>query len=286
MKRVGIIANLNKSNAVDAANRVILLLKKRRIAVLLEESLACALHKKKLGFSIDKIGRQADIVIALGGDGTFLRAARITQGHLKPILGVNLGTLGFLAEVSLDEIENALDLLAEGRYNVNYRMTLDTYVMKRGGRRQKVQPALNDVVISKEAIARIINFETYINKKYVANYNGDGIIISTPTGSTAYSLGAGGPVVEPGTDAVLIVPICPHTFTHRPLIVSSGVKIEIHLGMSAKNAVLTIDGQVGLKLKSGDKVMVTKGRQDIPLVTFGNISYFELLREKMSWGTR
>lgn len=286
IKTMGIVANLNKTNAVSVTNKIINFLKKHNIKVVLESSLANAMKKNKLGYSLDKMAGMVDLVIALGGDGTFLRVARVIQKHLRPILGINLGKLGFLAEVTLDSLEDDLKLLVKGKYSVDYRMTLNAEVFKKGGKKIKVQPALNDVVISKEAIARIINLHIYIDNKHVTTYRADGIIVATPTGSTAYALSAGGPIVYPSTDAILVAPICPHTLTHRPLIIPSNIKVKIKLDSPVKDVLLTVDGQVGLELRSGDSIVVSKGSKMVPLVVFDDTSYFELLRHKLHWGGR
>lgn len=286
VKTVGIVANLNKSNAIGVTNKVIRFLKGCNIKVVLELPLAKVLKKTKLGLSLDKMAQHVDLVIALGGDGTFLRVARGIQKHLKPILGVNLGGLGFLAEVALDSLEKDLKLLVKGKYSIDYRMTLDTELIKPGGRRIKVAPALNDIVISNEAIARIISLQTYVDNKHVTTYRADGVIVATPTGSTAYTLSAGGPIVCPGADVILITPICPHTLTHRPLVVPSSSRIKIRLEAPAQDVALTVDGQVGVKLEPRDSIIISKGAQMVPLVTFEDTSYFELLQQKLYWGSR
>ena len=281
---IGIVANLTKKMAVTVAKDVINILKSSKINVVLEKSLATALKKPKLGLSLNKLAEEVDVVISLGGDGTFLRVARITQRHLKPILGVNLGELGFLAEVKLENIGKDLKLLINGNYVVNYRETLKTEVIKKNDDIVKVKPALNDIVISKEEIARIIKLQVYVNDEYVTSYRADGVIVATPTGSTAYNMSAGGPIVNPNADVITLTPICPHTLTHRPLVLTASDKIRIQLDLSEKDVALTVDGQVNMKLSGGESVVVTKGERKVPLIIFKDTSYFKVLREKLKWG--
>lgn len=285
MNTIGIIANLNKTNAVSVAKEIIRFLERNRVKVFLEKPLAQALGRAGTGILVDRLAEKTDLIIALGGDGTFLRAARIMHGYLKPILGVNLGGLGFLSEVTLDSLEKDLKLLIKGKYKIDYRITLDTEVLRKK-RKIRVTTALNDIVISKKALSRIINLEVFIDGRYVATYRADGIIVSTPTGSTAYNLSAGGPIVYPNSDVIVISPICPHTLTHRPLVIPSISKIEIGFGAPIRDVELTIDGQVGMGLDKDDKILVTKGKENVAIVLFEDTSYFEVLREKLSWGSR
>lgn len=286
IKTVGIVANLDKSRTKDVAKKIVNLLQQKKINVILDLPLAKLLKQAKSALSIDRLAEKVDVVITLGGDGTFLRVARVMQKHLKPILGVNLGGLGFLAEVTLESLENDLGLLVKGQYDINYRMTLYTDVVKKNGKRIKVQPALNDVVVSKKVIARIINVKTYINNKPVTTFKADGVIVATPTGSTAYTLSAGGPIVHPKTEVVLISPICPHTLTHRPLVIPSDDKIKLKLDKSAKGVILTVDGQIGMDLSPEDSIIIKRGQQMVPLITFRDTLYFKVLQQKLSWGSR
>lgn len=285
MDVVGIIANINKPNVVIITKKIIGFLERHNVRVFLEKPLARIVGRTGLGILPDRLAEKADLVIAMGGDGTFLRAARIVHRHLKPILGVNLGGLGFLSEVTSKSLDNDLRLLMKGKYNIDYRMTLDTEVLKKT-KRVKVAPALNDIVISKRALSRIINLEVFIDGEFVTRYKADGIIVSTPTGSTAYNLSAGGPIVYPSSSVIIVSPICPHTLTHRPLVVPSTSKIEIRFNMPITDVELTIDGQVGVGLTKNDKVIVTEGKDRIPVVLFEDTSYFEVLRQKLGWGSR
>ncbi len=285
MKSIGIIANINKPDVVKIAKKIISFFEGQDIEVFMERPLAEIVGKRGLGVSGRVLAKKADLIIAMGGDGTFLRTARIARGYLKPILGVNLGGLGFLSEVTLESLEKDLRLLVKDRYNIDYRMTLDVEVIRRG-KGINISPALNDVVISKRALKRIINLDVFVDGRFVTRYKADGIIVSTPTGSTAYNLSAGGPIVYPGGNVIVITPICPHTLTHRPLILPSNSKIGIGFTAPVKGVELTIDGQVGLGLTVDDKVVVTEGEEKIPVVLFEDTSYFEVLRKKLGWGSR
>lgn len=285
MDTIGIIANLNKPGVASVSKKIIRFLERHNVKVFLERPLAKAVGRATLGILPDKLAGKADLVIAMGGDGTFLRAARIVQRHLKPILGVNLGGLGFLSEVTQKSLEKGLRLLIKGEYYIDYRMTLDTEVLKKR-KRIKAVSALNDVVITKQVLSRIINLEVFVDGEYVTEFKADGIIVSTPTGSTAYNLSAGGPIVYPGSNVIIISPICPHTLTHRPLVVPSTSQIEIRFNAPVKDIELTIDGQVGIALTKDDKVVITEGKEKVPVVLFSDTSYFEVLRRKLRWGSR
>ncbi len=287
MKTIGIIANLTKKQSLQVARKVIRFFKSYRINVLLDRPLAKALHKPRLGVSINALARESEVVFALGGDGTFLRAARLIHKHLKPILGVHLGGLGFLAEVNVDTLENDLKLLIKGEYNIDFRMSLEGEVLRCKVKKPiSIQPVLNDVVISKTDLSRLITLETYIDDEYITTYNADGIIIATPTGSTAYTLSAGGPIVYPGSEVILVAPICPHLLAHRPLVVPATSKVKIRLGADSGCIALTMDGQVVQELLPGDWVIIGKGSQEIPLISFADTSYFDVLKKKLHWGSR
>lgn len=280
MKTIGIIANLNKPNVSSVTKRIIGIFERYGIGVLLEKPLAKILGRS--GVSEEILAKKVDLLIALGGDGTFLRVARIVQKNPKPILGINLGGLGFLSEVTLDSLRKDVGLLIKGKYRIDYRMTLDTKV---SGKRN-LPPALNDVVISKHAISRLINIDVSINGEFVTEYRADGIIVSTPTGSTAYNLSAGGPIVKPGSNVIIITPICPHTLTQRPLVIPCNNIVEIGFRGIVKDVELTIDGQIGVGLDKDDKVIVTEGKEKVPVVLFEDSSYFDVLRQKLGWGSR
>ncbi len=224
-----------------------------------------------------------DLVVVLGGDGTLLKAARLF-GHLgAPILGVNLGGLGFLTEISLEELRQLFEGILQGEYQTENRMVLTARIV-REGEVHPVIPFLNDVVINKGALARIIDLETSIGGQFLTSYRGDGLIVATPTGSTAYNLSAGGPILHPALKTILLTPICPFTLTNRPIILQDDAVIDILLGTKASEVWLTFDGQVGYPLKAGDVVQVQKSVKSVQLIKTPFKNYFEILRTKLKWG--
>lgn len=228
---------------------------------------------------------EADLCVVVGGDGTLLAAARAIAGRPCPILGINLGGLGFMTETGPEESGEVLEEVLAGRYSVGRRMTLDAALL-RGGRVVASQTVLNDVVIAKSALARMIELEVAIDGDDVTRSRADGLIVSTPTGSTAYSLSAGGPIIHPEMAALLVAPICPHTLTLRPLVVPASSEIEVTLATPDSEVFLTLDGQVGHPLRGGDRVRVRRGAQPVLMVRPRRRSYYEVLRRKLRWGER
>jgi len=225
------------------------------------------------------------MIILLGGDGTLLAAARMMGDSTVPILPVNLGGLGFLTSVTLEELYSVLEEVLAGNHRISERVLLEAEVL-RGGQVIEKQRALNDAVLNKAALARIIDLELLIDGGYVCSYKADGLIVSTPTGSTAYSLAAGGPIVYPVLDAFVITPICPHSLTNRPLVVPDTMRIEIDFHCGDESVFLTIDGQVGIELKEGDRVAIRKAPTKLRVVRPVKKTYFQILRNKLKWGGR
>jgi NAD+ kinase len=224
------------------------------------------------------------LVLVLGGDGTLLSAARVVAKAGTLILGVNLGTLGFLTEVPLADLYPALEAVAKGAYAVESRsMLLCTLV--RGGDAIATHQALNDAVVSKSAIARLNYFELFVDAEFVSSYKADGLIVATPTGSTAYSLGAGGPILKPDVNAFVITPVSPHGLTHRPVVVRDTVAIEVHVKTGEEEAYLSLDGQVGMPVRDGDIVRCVKAEDPARLLRFQK-TFFEVLATKLKWGDR
>jgi NAD+ kinase len=224
------------------------------------------------------------LVLVLGGDGTLLSAARAVAKAGTLILGVNLGTLGFLTEVPLADLYPALEAVAKGAYAVESRsMLLCTLV--RGGETIATHQALNDAVVSKSAIARLNYFELFVEAEFVSSYKADGLIVATPTGSTAYSLGAGGPILKPDVNAFVVTPVSPHGLTHRPVVVRDTVAIEIHVKTGQEEAYLSLDGQVGMPVRDGDIVRCVKAEHPARLLRFHK-TFFEVLATKLKWGDR
>jgi NAD+ kinase len=227
-----------------------------------------------------------DFVIVLGGDGTLLSTARgVAQADI-PILGVNLGSLGFLTEVKQEEIEHALEEVDAGRCcELSLRPMLHCQV-QRAGKCVAMHEALNEVVMNQSAVARITDFEVRVNGTFVANYKADGLIISTPTGSTAYSLAAGGPILAPDVPGFVITPVASHALTNRPLVVKDNAVIEARIVFTREEAFLTVDGQVGTPLRENDVVICRKSEYNVKLFRFAGRSFFDVLRTKLKWGER
>ena len=282
---VTIVAKLRAPEARRAARRCARFLDRRGVAVRFDPQTARALGRRKDARSLGGASSPADLCVVIGGDGTLLMAARALAPHPRPILGVNLGGLGFLTETGPDEMEKVLAEILAGRYELDRRIGLEVSVV-RGGRTIMRRSTLNDAVINKSALARIIEIDLSIDREPVTTYKSDGLIISTPTGSTAYSLSAGGPIVHPNLEAFLITPICPHTLSLRPLVVPDRSIAEMSLRAGDSEVYLTLDGQVGHPLKQKDRVRVRRSRQPILMVRSPRRSYFEVLRQKLHWGER
>ena len=225
-----------------------------------------------------------DLALVLGGDGTLLSAARAVSSSGTLILGVNLGTLGFLTEVPLSGLYPALEAIEQGHYVVDSRSMLNCSLL-RNGSTLATHAALNDLVVSKSAISRLNHFELYVDAEFVSSYKADGLIIATPTGSTAYSLGAGGPILKPDVQAFVITPVSPHGLTHRPVVVRDTVQIEIRVKTGQEQAYLSLDGQVGMPIQDGDLVRCVKAEHPAKLLRFQK-TFFEVLSTKLKWGER
>jgi NAD+ kinase len=231
------------------------------------------------------VQKKPDFVVVLGGDGTLLSVARIVAAAGIPILGVNLGSLGFLTETKQEEIAQALELVDSGHCELSLRSMVHCQVLRKG---QCVAgyDALNDIVINQQAVARITEFEVRVNKVFVSNYKADGLIVSTPTGSTAYSLAAGGPILAPDVPGFVITPVASHALTNRPLVVQDTAKIEILVTVTREQAYLTVDGQQGVPLEEGDIVQCIKSGSQVRLFKLQERTFFHVLRTKLKWGER
>ncbi len=290
MNRIGIIAKKNKPETVTIAGNLLEWLRPKRIEVYVEEEMGklLSLTPSGPGWKPIKKGEMPtdiEMIIVLGGDGTLLSVARQVWNKNIPILGVNLGALGFLTEITLDELYPVLEKVLRNDFQINEREVLNVGVIRKGKRIAEFI-VLNDAVINKGALARIIDLETTINGEYLSTFRSDGLIISTPTGSTAYNLSAGGPIVYPSLHTIIITPICPHTLTIRPIIIPDDVKIRALLNSRNEEVILTLDGQQGFALEFEDIVEVGKADGRILLIKSPYRHYFELLREKLKWGER
>jgi len=226
---------------------------------------------------------KADLTIVVGGDGTLLAAARLLGDRQIPILAINHGGLGFLTEVTLEEMYPAIERVLAGQFITEHRMMMDIEV-SRAHKRLVHYRALNDIVINKGTLSRMIELESRVDGQYVSKFRADGLIVATPTGSTAYNLSAGGPIIFPTMSAMIITPICSHTLTNRPLVLPPGVKVEIMLRSAQDDVQLTVDGQVGLKLEMNDQITVEKSNVAVKLVAPADKNYFDVLRGKLKWG--
>jgi NAD+ kinase len=282
IRTVGLVAKYQEPKAAEMVRWLVPWLNKRGRKVLVENGVirdaATSCTKKEMA-------RKADLIVSLGGDGTLLNIAPLVERPDVPILGVNLGGLGFITEVAMDELESVLDKTLEGDYEVEKRMTLEIRVQSGKGKPHKFR-VLNDAVITKGARSRIIDLETFVGDDYLCTYRADGLIISTPTGSTAYTLAAGGPILEPTLGAVVLSPICPHTLTNRPIVVRSDATIRVTLRSAGDTVVLSPDGQQGVRLNNGDKVEARDYGMPVSLIMLASRSYYDILRNKLKWGER
>ena len=288
IRRVGVLVKPNHPEATKTVCRLLEYFAARGVAVVttpridrltVEGETGCALEV----LEADRLADTVDLIVVLGGDGTMISTARLLDNRSVPVVGINFGSLGYLTEVRLEEMTGALDAVLAGDYHLDRRVML-TAELRRGDERLLRNRVLNDVVISKSALARIIEIETWLDGKFVNCFRADGLIVSTPTGSTAYNLSAGGPIVFPSMNAVVITPICPHTLSNRPLVVPDEAEIELVLKTPQEEVALTLDGQVGYSLECGDRVHIGKSRTAFNLVQPINRNYFEVLRGKLRWG--
>lgn len=287
-KTFGFVIKRSVPRATKVALETAAWLEKKKCQVVVADEAKPFIEKKKGVKAVPKeeLPANCDMVIVFGGDGTFLSIARQMIWKSIPILGVNLGTLGFLTEVKVEEIYETLDLVLKGKYQVEERSMLEACV-KREGKELFCLPVLNDVAITKSAIARVIDFQLALNGTPVALIKADGLIAATPTGSTAYSLAAGGPIMHPQVDAMIITAICPHSLNVRPLVIPDNATVEVELQKKDGDIMLTLDGQFGYELHQGDKILITKyKRHSLLVVQSPKRDYFELLRTKLSLGAR
>lgn len=284
MKTFGIIPNRNKPEALALAKTVVEWLDQRGVKALVDHEVA-----EKVGhphhLEREDIPAQAEILIVLGGDGTLLSVAKLKGVESVPILGINVGGLGFLAEIFKEEMFQVLEKVVAGEFETDKRLMLEATIY----REDKVvgqNTVLNDIVINKGTLARIIDLETYIDGGYLTTFKADGLILSTPTGSTAYSLAAGGPIVHPSLNNIIMNPICPHTLTNRPLVLPDSVIVKVVLKSATQDVHITLDGQVEKPLRVEDVVEAKKAKSYIYLIKSPHRTYFELLRAKLGWGGR
>jgi len=283
MKSIGIIANVKKELTRGVVKEIIRWTGENKVDVFICEELTPLIGQEEKSLPRWKLWEASELLISLGGDGTMLASARAVGEHQTPILGINLGGVGFLTEINSNDLKNTLNKLKKGDYFIEKRMVLETEIE---GVKKFDQYALNDVVIDKGEVARLFLLHLYAQDEFICSYSADGLIISTSTGSTAYCLAAGGPIINPRMNAVIVSPICPHTLASRPIVFPENETLKVIVELPSREAVLTIDGQVAFGLKSGSAVLVRKAKHWVNLIKFRDRSFYEILRRKLHWGAR
>lgn len=282
MDRIGILTKPKFPDVQPILKKLLAWLRERQKDVILDGKTA-ALVGEPIRYQKTQIATEADLVVVLGGDGTILNAARLVEEHGVPILGVNMGGLGFLTEVTVDQIYPALERVFAKDFSVDERIMLRAR-LHRHGEHVAHATVLNDVVVSKGTLARMVALQITVDGRLVTSLRGDGVIVSTPTGSTAYSLSAGGPIIHPSVQALILTPICPHTLTHRPLLIPSSGSLEVTLTSQGEGAMTTFDGQVGVAMVQGDTVVIGASDHRTKLIRFPDHTYYDVLRKKLKWG--
>lgn len=285
IKKIGIVSKPKKAEIREIVPHLVEWLRERDIEVSIDKETGSILESSEKVLTRNELPGKVDLLVVLGGDGTLLAAARALYRHEVPIFAVNLGDLGFLTVITRDELYPALEGVLSGNYRSERRVQIEGELVRTDEVLSSFR-ALNDVVLNKGAIARIQDFEVYADGEFISNYKSDGLIVATPTGSTAYSLAAGGPVVSPSVEAFIITPICAHTLTNRPLVLRDSARIEIVVKSQREAAYLTVDGQVGIATHSEDIIRVRKSDSFVELIQPPQRNYYEILRQKLKWGER
>jgi NAD+ kinase len=285
MKRIGIIAKAHAPEAPEVVPALVGWLVERKLEVVVDPKTAeLGLKGVEIAPAADLL-RGVDLGIVLGGDGTLIGAARVIEDARTPLLAVNLGSLGFLAVVTLPDLYRAVERVLSGGFVASERFLLHVELQPCHGEVRQFR-VLNDAVVNKAALARIIRLTTFIDGRFLTTYQADGLILATPTGSTAYSLSAGGPIVYPTTEAIVVSPICPHQLTNRSVVFPSSVRVEVVLETEREDVTLTLDGQFGVPLQAFDRIVVTRSSRSVRLVTFPETDFFDIWRRKLHWGRR
>lgn len=285
INKVGIISKPRKAEVGELVPPLLAWLRERGIDVLMDRETGALLPGGEKGVPRNEMPEQVDLLIVFGGDGTLLATARTLSRKNVPILAVNLGGLGFLTVITREELYPTLEAVLAGNYQCDRRVRIEAEII-RADEVIASYLALNDVVLNKGAIARILDFDVRADGEFISTFKSDGLIVSTPTGSTAYSLAAGGPILTPSVQALIITPICAHTLTNRPLVLPDTVTIEVLVKSQRESVYVTVDGQVGVAARSEDVVRIRRAASDVELVQPHGRNYFEILRQKLKWGER
>ena len=285
MTVIGLAVNHSKPNVVTVSGRLVELIERQGAKVFLDEKTAAAINRRDLGLALDEFSNHVDVLFVLGGDGTILGYARqFAQAHL-PILGINLGHLGFLSEAEPEDLEGAVKRVLTGDYCLETRLMLEAEVLRDGEVVMSKLIALNDIGIAKDLFGRMVTCKLFIDDMYVDQYTGDGLLVSTPTGSTAYSLSCGGPIVAPHIDVILLTPICPHTLTSRPMVIAGNQEVRVEVTATHPEIVLSVDGQLFHKLRPNDAVRVRQAGCKTTLIKWRDREFFDVLRQKLHGAT-
>jgi NAD+ kinase len=282
-KTIGLISRPRRTILAEIVPGLLTWLQERGVSTVIDAETASAVNRGDIGKTRHQIAQDADLLLVLGGDGTLLAAAREAAPHGVPILPINLGGLGFLTSFTLDELYPALESALAGCAPISERVLLLAERVHNGNTLTQ-QRVLNEAVVHKGTLARMIELELYIDEGFVCRYRADGLIVATPTGSTAYSMSAAGPIVHPAVESILITPICPHTLSDRPIVVPDLSRVELRMGENTDSVFLTMDGQTGVPLQMGDRIRITRAMERLKLIHPPNKTYFEILRNKLKWG--
>ena len=285
IKTIGITSKPKKPEVRDIVTPLVHWLHDRSIEVLVDKDTGSTLDGSEKCVTRNEMPSLVDLIIVLGGDGTLLATARVLNRKPVPLLAVNLGGLGFLTVITRDELYSILERVLAGDFRTERRVQIEAEVM-RAGEVISSFLALNDVVLNKGAIARVLDFDVRVDGQFISSYKADGLIVSTPTGSTAYSLAAGGPVIAPSVEAFIVTPICAHTLSNRPVVLPDSAQIEVKVKSYGESVYLTVDGQVGVALRSEDAVHMRRASSVVELIQSPQKNYFEILRQKLKWGER
>ena len=283
VQTIGIISRPRRSNLVVVVPPLLKWLEAHGIQSIIDEETASSLPDGSKGQTRERVADASQLLLVLGGDGTMLAAARLAAPRGIPILPINMGSLGFLTSFTLDELHPALGDTLQGRFSLSERVMISVE-LDRAGKVIDNQRVLNEVVINKGALARMIEPELTIDGDFVCRYRADGLIVASPTGSTAYSLSAGGPIVHPTVESFVITPICPHTLSDRPLVIRDSSSVELKLSGNTESVFMTLDGQRGIPLQPTDLVRISRAKEPLKLIQPPKKSYFEILRSKLKWG--